>query len=166
LPAGRWSGARGARRRVLRRGVGGVPEPERRRAAARQRERGTGPGAQVPVVDPAADRPGRPLLGVRSLGVAAGLRRRLPRAARAEPCARAAVVAPALARARSCVVTAIVHPSVTTVVATRGRGELLRRAVRSIAAQDYAGSLETVVVYDQPETDEPPRIRPGLASCP
>jgi len=61
-------------------------------------------------------------------------------------------------------VTAIVHPSVTTVIATRGRGELLRRAVRSIAAQDYAGSLEIVVVYDQSEIDELTDIRPDLGS--
>lgn len=43
--------------------------------------------------------------------------------------------------------------SVTAVIATRGRGELLRRAVRSIAAQEYSGDIEIVVVYDQCEID-------------
>ncbi|MFS0892615.1 glycosyltransferase family 2 protein [Microbacterium sp. 179-I 3D3 NHS] len=46
------------------------------------------------------------------------------------------------------------EPSVSVVIATRGRGELLRRAVRSIVAQQYGGALEIVVVYDQTEIDE------------
>jgi cellulose synthase/poly-beta-1,6-N-acetylglucosamine synthase-like glycosyltransferase len=46
-------------------------------------------------------------------------------------------------------------PSVSVVVATRNRPELLRKALGSIAAQDYPGPVELVVVYDQsePETD-------------
>ncbi|MFS0853049.1 glycosyltransferase family 2 protein [Microbacterium sp. 179-I 3D4 NHS] len=46
-----------------------------------------------------------------------------------------------------------VEPSVTAVIATRGRGELLRRAVRSIAAQEYSGPIEIVIVYDQCDID-------------
>lgn len=44
-------------------------------------------------------------------------------------------------------------PSVTAIVATHGRGELLRRALRSIATQDYDGPLDIVVVFDQSEID-------------
>lgn len=70
------------------------------------------------------------------------------------------------------------HPMVTVVIATCGRPELLRRAVRSILAQDYAGPVEIVVVFDRididPLADLPPqslrRVRtmrnertPGLA---
>ncbi|MGH2684983.1 MAG: glycosyltransferase family 2 protein [Actinomycetota bacterium] len=46
-------------------------------------------------------------------------------------------------------------PSVSVVVATRNRPELLRKALGSIAVQDYPGQVELVVVYDQsePETD-------------
>lgn len=50
-------------------------------------------------------------------------------------------------------------PSVTTVVATRGRGELLRRALRSIASQQYDGPLEIVVVYDQCDIDPVADVR-------
>lgn len=45
------------------------------------------------------------------------------------------------------------EPSVSVIIATRGRGELLRRAVRSIIAQEYGGPIEIVVVYDQTEID-------------
>jgi glycosyltransferase involved in cell wall biosynthesis len=55
-------------------------------------------------------------------------------------------------------------PSISTVIATRGRGELLRRAIRSIAAQDYAGALEIVVVYDQSEVDELDDLRGSLGT--
>jgi glycosyltransferase involved in cell wall biosynthesis len=44
-------------------------------------------------------------------------------------------------------------PGVSVVIATRGRPELLRRAVRSIFAQDGIGSIEIVVVYDGIEID-------------
>ena len=44
-------------------------------------------------------------------------------------------------------------PSVTAVVATHGRAELLRRALRSIADQQYAGALEIMVVFDQSPID-------------
>lgn len=44
-------------------------------------------------------------------------------------------------------------PSVTVVIATRGRPELLRSAVRAALAQDYAGDVEVVVVFDQVEID-------------
>ncbi|RIV37871.1 glycosyltransferase family 2 protein [Micromonospora radicis] len=45
------------------------------------------------------------------------------------------------------------YPSVSAVVPTRDRPELLRAAVRAIVAQDYPGPVETVVVYDQSEPD-------------
>lgn len=44
-------------------------------------------------------------------------------------------------------------PSVSVVIATRGRPELLRMAVRSILAQDYAGDIDLTVVFDQIEID-------------
>lgn len=44
-------------------------------------------------------------------------------------------------------------PTVTAVVATRGRPEMLRAAIRSILAQDYEGDLEVLVVFDQVEID-------------
>ena len=40
-------------------------------------------------------------------------------------------------------------PSVTVVVATRDRPELLHRAVRSILGQSYPGDIECVVIFDQ-----------------
>jgi Glycosyl transferase family 2/Sulfotransferase family len=42
-------------------------------------------------------------------------------------------------------------PSVSVVVATRDRPELLERAVRSILGQDYPGDVECVLVFDQSE---------------
>lgn len=53
-------------------------------------------------------------------------------------------------------------PSVTAVVATHGRGELLRRALRSIAAQQYDGPLEIIVVFDQSEIDPLDDLRTEL----
>ena len=53
-------------------------------------------------------------------------------------------------------------PSVTAVIATRGRGELLRRAIRSIAAQRYEGPLEILVVFDQSAIDPLEDIRAEL----
>lgn len=53
-------------------------------------------------------------------------------------------------------------PSVTAVVATHGRGELLRRALRSIAAQQYEGPLEIIVVFDQSEIDPLEDLRTEL----
>jgi GT2 family glycosyltransferase len=50
-------------------------------------------------------------------------------------------------------VTQPTHPGVSVVIATRGRPEMLRDAVRAVMAQDYAGAIETVVVYDQVEID-------------
>jgi glycosyltransferase involved in cell wall biosynthesis len=49
-------------------------------------------------------------------------------------------------------------PSVTAIVATRDRRELLERAVRSILAQDYPGRVECLVVYDQCEPDGRPVV--------
>jgi len=43
--------------------------------------------------------------------------------------------------------------SVSVIVATRGRPELLRRAVRSILRQDYPGEIHLTVVFDQTELD-------------
>jgi glycosyltransferase involved in cell wall biosynthesis len=43
------------------------------------------------------------------------------------------------------------QPAITAVVPTRDRPELLRAALDAIAAQDYPGPIETIVVYDQSE---------------
>jgi glycosyltransferase involved in cell wall biosynthesis len=45
-------------------------------------------------------------------------------------------------------------PSVSVVIATRDRPELLRQAVEAVLAQDYAGSVEVVIVFDQSEVDD------------
>ncbi len=42
-------------------------------------------------------------------------------------------------------------PTVSAVVATRDRLELLRRAIHSILSQDYPGDIQCVVVFDQSE---------------
>ncbi|TBN57986.1 glycosyltransferase family 2 protein [Glaciihabitans arcticus] len=44
-------------------------------------------------------------------------------------------------------------PSVGVVIATRGRPELLRSAVRAALAQDYDGEIEVIVVFDQVPID-------------
>lgn len=44
-------------------------------------------------------------------------------------------------------------PGVSVVIATRGRPELLRRALRSIFGQEGVGALEVLVVFDQVEID-------------
>ena len=44
---------------------------------------------------------------------------------------------------------AVRWPSVSVVIATRDRPELLQRALRSIAAQAYPGDVESIVVFDQ-----------------
>ncbi|TDO43356.1 GT2 family glycosyltransferase [Kribbella sp. VKM Ac-2527] len=49
--------------------------------------------------------------------------------------------------------TPAMTPSVSVVVATRNRPELLRKALGSIAAQDYPGPVELVVVYDQSQRE-------------
>lgn len=51
-------------------------------------------------------------------------------------------------------------PSVSAVVATRDRPELLRRAVRSILDQDYAGRVQCVVVFDQAEPEDLSDVMP------
>lgn len=45
-------------------------------------------------------------------------------------------------------------PPVSVVIATRGRPQLLRSAVRSILDQEYDGQLEVIVVFDHVEIDE------------
>lgn len=45
-------------------------------------------------------------------------------------------------------------PLVSVVLPTRGRPELVRRAVESVVGQDYAGPLECLVVHDHEEADE------------
>ncbi|MGI9601688.1 MAG: glycosyltransferase family 2 protein [Acidimicrobiales bacterium] len=50
---------------------------------------------------------------------------------------------------------------VTVVVATRDRPELLRKTLDSVAAQDYLGVVETVVVYDRSEPDETLAVHGG-----
>ncbi|TFD41252.1 glycosyltransferase family 2 protein [Cryobacterium sp. TMT1-2-1] len=44
-------------------------------------------------------------------------------------------------------------PSVSVVIATRGRPELLRSAVRAALGQEYAGEIEVIVVFDQVAVD-------------
>jgi len=44
-------------------------------------------------------------------------------------------------------------PSVSTIVATRDRPDLLRETLAAIAAQDYDGVITTIVVFDQTEPD-------------
>ena len=70
-------------------------------------------------------------------------------------------------------------PSISVIVPTRDRPELLRHAVQSILGQDYPGEVECVVVFDQsaptPITVEPAERRrlrlirnertPGLAGA-
>lgn len=50
-------------------------------------------------------------------------------------------------------------PTVSVVVATRDRPEMLRRALASIAASTYQGTVETIVVFDQSAPD-PSLARP------
>lgn len=44
-------------------------------------------------------------------------------------------------------------PTVGVVIPTRDRPELVRRAIDSVRAQDYAGPVRIIVVYDQAEPD-------------
>ncbi|MFV0526052.1 MAG: glycosyltransferase family 2 protein [Acidimicrobiales bacterium] len=44
-------------------------------------------------------------------------------------------------------------PSVSVIIATRDRPEMLRRALDGIAAQDHDGPLEVIVVYDRTDPD-------------
>lgn len=44
-------------------------------------------------------------------------------------------------------------PSVSVVIPTRDRPQLLRRAIRGIITQDHPGDLEIIVVFDQSEPD-------------
>jgi glycosyltransferase involved in cell wall biosynthesis len=46
------------------------------------------------------------------------------------------------------------YQSISAVVPTRDRPELLRAAVTAIVAQDYPAPVEVVVVFDQSEPDE------------
>ncbi len=50
-------------------------------------------------------------------------------------------------------------PSVGVIIPTRDRPELLRAAVEAVLAQDYAGPLRVIVVYDRVEPD-PDTARP------
>jgi GT2 family glycosyltransferase len=70
-------------------------------------------------------------------------------------------------------------PSVSVIVPTRDRPELLRRAIASILAQRYAGPIEVIVVFDQSDPDRsleqdwgdrrvcviPNQFSPGLAGA-
>lgn len=49
--------------------------------------------------------------------------------------------------------TADGFPTVGVVIATRNRPDMVREAIAAIAAQDYPGRVETVVVFDQCEPD-------------
>ncbi|MEU8309639.1 glycosyltransferase [Actinomadura sp. NPDC048955] len=54
------------------------------------------------------------------------------------------------------------YPSVTVVIATRNRPELLRVALESILAQDYPGDVDCLVVHDQSEPDDTVAVdKPG-----
>ena len=54
------------------------------------------------------------------------------------------------------------QPPVSVVIPTRGRPDSLRRAVDSVLAQDYAGDIELLIVFDQEEdTFETPALPPG-----
>ncbi len=44
-------------------------------------------------------------------------------------------------------------PLVSVVIATRNRPELVRKAIASVVAQDYAGEIEVVLVFDQSDPD-------------
>ena len=46
------------------------------------------------------------------------------------------------------------EPSVSAVVATRDRPELLRRAVGAIVRQDYGGTVECIVVFDRSDPED------------
>ncbi|WP_370618059.1 glycosyltransferase [Mumia qirimensis] len=46
-----------------------------------------------------------------------------------------------------------VWPSVTVVVPTHDRPEMMRRAVRSVVEQDYPGRIDVVVVFDKADPD-------------
>lgn len=48
------------------------------------------------------------------------------------------------------------YPSVSVVIPTRDRAELLARSVRRVAEQDYRGTIECIVVFDQSEPSLPP----------
>lgn len=52
-------------------------------------------------------------------------------------------------------------PSVATIVATRDRPELLRQTLAAIDAQDYEGSITTIVVFDQTEPDHSLAVSEG-----
>lgn len=45
------------------------------------------------------------------------------------------------------------EPSVTVVIATRDRPQMLREAIASVLEQDYAGDLDVLVVFDRSEPD-------------
>jgi len=45
-------------------------------------------------------------------------------------------------------------PSVSVVIATHNRPELLRRAIAAVVAQEYPGAIELVVVFDKTEPDQ------------
>ncbi|MCU1474288.1 glycosyltransferase family 2 protein [Amnibacterium sp.] len=45
-------------------------------------------------------------------------------------------------------------PAVSVIIATRGRPELLRKAVSAALSQDHAGTVEVLVVFDQVAVDE------------
>ncbi|HEY7400671.1 MAG TPA: glycosyltransferase family A protein [Actinomycetota bacterium] len=55
----------------------------------------------------------------------------------------------------------MVDPTVSAVVATRDRPELLRRAIASILGQDYAGTVECLVVFDRSDPQDLSDLDPG-----
>lgn len=47
----------------------------------------------------------------------------------------------------------VASPSVSVLIATRDRPELLRRALEGVLSQEYDGLIEVIVVFDQSEAD-------------
>ena len=45
------------------------------------------------------------------------------------------------------------HPTVSVVIATRNRPEMLRSAIQAVMEQSYPGRIECVVVFDRTEPD-------------
>ena len=50
-------------------------------------------------------------------------------------------------------VAPITVPSVSVVIPTHARPELVRRAIQSVLDQDYDGPMEVFVVFDRTEPD-------------
>ena len=65
---------------------------------------------------------------------------------------------------RSAVAPASTWPAVSVIIPTHNRHELMAAAVRSVLAQDYAGPIECIVVFDREEPFQPPVVVPDRRS--